>query len=153
MPKSNVFKVKEFLGPIIVGLVAIFLKLPFTSQGFFAFTYDQGSDFLKVAQIIYDGKIMLIGPTTGLQGIFYGPWWYYFLSPLLYLSGGDPQKVSIFFAVLGIFTTLGIYFFIKYSTKSIPIAFGLSLIAAMSSTWMLGPTLIWSPSLVPPLMI
>ena len=153
MPKSNVFKVKEFLGPIIVGLVAIFLKLPFTSQGFFAFTYDQGRDFLKVAQIIYDGKIMLIGPTTGLPGVFYGPWWYYFLSPLLYLSGGNPQKVAIFFGFLGVATVIGIYLLIRYLTDNLFLSICFGIVAAMSASWMLGPTLIWNPSLAPMLMI
>lgn len=153
MSKSNVFKVKEFLGPIIVGLVAIFLKLPFTSQGLFAFTYDQGRDFLKVSQIIYEGKITLIGPTTGLPGVFYGPWWYYFLSPLLYLSGGNPQKVAIFFGFLGVATVIGVYFLIRYLTDNSFLSICFGIIAAMSVSWMLGPTSIWSPSLVPLLMI
>src|SRR3989338_751022 len=82
-------------------LVSLPKRLILTSNGIFAFNYDQGRDFLAVSKIIYEKDLVLIGQTTGLQGVFYGPWWYYFLAPLIYVFGGDPQKVAIALALFG----------------------------------------------------
>src|SRR3989304_1888047 len=94
----------DYIGLLILTLVNLLLKIPITAQGFFAFTYDQGRDLLKVAQIVFEHQPTLIGPTSGLQGIFYGPWWYYFLSPILFFSKGNPQGVANFFGLLAVLT-------------------------------------------------
>lgn len=44
------------------------------------FTWDNGRDFFAI-QKIAQGDITLIGPTTGLQGWFLGPFWYYLRIP------------------------------------------------------------------------
>lgn len=53
------------------------------------FTYDQGRD-MYVLQQMSRGDITLIGPTTGLPGVFLGPLMYYFLLPGFILSNGSP---------------------------------------------------------------
>ncbi|PWU24051.1 hypothetical protein C5B42_00845 [Candidatus Cerribacteria bacterium 'Amazon FNV 2010 28 9'] len=53
------------------------------------FVYDQGRDALEVQQIL-EGHLTLIGPTTGLTGVFLGPFYYYFLTPLYVLGQGNP---------------------------------------------------------------
>lgn len=153
MPKHfNLTKIEVF-SLLLIFLIYYKLKIDSTNLGFFYFAYDQGRDLLAVAKIIYEKDFVLIGPTTGLQGIFYGPWWYYFLSPILFLAKGDPQIVGIFFAFLGLLTTASFYFFLKTITKSIFLALLLSAVAVISSSWMLSPTFIWSPSLAPILLI
>lgn len=147
--KKNKF---EILFIFFILIVNILLKVPAQAQGIFAFATDQGRDFIDVSKIIYDHKFTLIGPTTGLPGFFYGPWWYYFLSPILFISEGDPQIVAIFFSAVSIITTLLLYFLIKSITKNVLIALILTITASMSSNWF-GPTSIWSPSLVPFLTI
>lgn len=132
----------------IILIVNFLLKIPLSSQGYFAFTYDQGRDLLVVARMIYEGKLTLIGPTTGLQGIFYGPTWYYFLAPLLYISGGNPQAVANFVGTFAILTIFAIYFLFKYQTSNTLLSTLLTLIASLSSYWMIAPILIWSPTLV-----
>src|SRR3989344_8060735 len=146
MKKNNFWNRWDWLGLSIVFIVAVLIKLPHNSQGFFAFAYDQGRDLLAVARIIYEGHFTLIGPTTGLQGIFYGPWWYYFLSPLLFFSKGNPQGVANFFGLLAVLTVIFLFFLLRKVTGSSILAFSLALIASMSSSWMLGPTLIWNTS-------
>ena len=143
----------DSLALIFILLINLLLKIPITNKGFFAFTYDQGRDLLAVSKIIYEGTLTLIGPTTGLQGIFYGPWWYYFLSPLLFISGGNPQSVGSLFGLLGIATVVCLYLFIKNTTHSLLLSLSLALVASMSSSWMFGPTLIWNTSLTPILLI
>ena len=144
---------REIIGLLVVSLINFLLKIPFTAKGFFAFTYDQGRDFLAVAKIIYDKDLTLIGPTTGLPGIFYGPWWYYFLAPLLFFSGGDPQNVANYFGLLGLATIIALYMLIKSLTHNFFLAICLAAVASMSSFYLFIPTLIWSPTLVPILLI
>ncbi len=49
---------------------------------------------------ILGGDLTLIGPTTGLQGLFLGPLWYYIGVPGFLLSGGSPIGQSIWFICL-----------------------------------------------------
>lgn len=138
---------------LILLITNVILKIPLTSLGFFAFAHDQGRDFLAVSKIIYEKNLTLIGPHTGLPGIFYGPWWYYFLAPILLLSDGDPQKVAIFFAIIGVTTNILLYFLLKHLTKNNLLSLLLALVATFSASSGFGPINIWSPTLTPILMI
>ncbi|MBI4039702.1 glycosyltransferase family 39 protein [Candidatus Daviesbacteria bacterium] len=68
------------------------------------FYYDQGRDFLTVAKIL-SGKLTLIGPTTGIEGVFHGPLYYYLLAPMFAITGGDPAQMA---TMMGIFNSLAI---------------------------------------------
>lgn len=63
-----------------------------TVRDLMVFTYDQGRD-MYVLQEISRGNLTLIGPTTGLQGVFLGPYYYYFLLPGFILTNGNPFGV------------------------------------------------------------
>lgn len=61
----------------------------------YLFGFDQGRDYLAVKSIIADRKITLIGSeigagSAGFQGIFHGPFYYYFLSIPFLIFNGDP---------------------------------------------------------------
>lgn len=142
----------EYLAFVLIFIAAALLRFPLVSQGFFAFTHDQGRDLLAVAEIV-NGHLTLIGPTTGLQGIFYGPWWYYFLTPLYLVASGDPQIITQIFSLLGIVAVIAVFFLAKKLTGSSSIAFGSMIIAAVSGPFLTASSQIWSPSLVPPLMV
>ena len=137
------------LSIIWILLAALPRKLIFPINGLFAFNYDQGRDFLAVSKIIWERDFILIGQTTGLPGIFYGPWWYYFLTPVIFISGGDPQKVAVFFAFLGILSMVALYLLLKVLTNNIIISLMLATIASFSNLWMFGSTSVWNPSLTP----
>ena len=139
----------ELASIIWIFLAAIPRRLIFPLKGLFAFNYDQGRDFLAVSKIIWEKDLVLIGQTTGLPGIFYGPWWYYFLAPVFFVSGGDPQRVAIFFAVLAIFSTVFLYLLLKTLTENTFLSLILATIAAFSNLWMFGSPHIWNPSLTP----
>lgn len=142
----------EILALAVILITASLLRIPLILQGFFAFTYDQGRDLLELEKIIYEKDLKFIGPTTGLPGIFYGPWWYYYLLPVFLISSGDPTFITLSFSILGIVIIITSYFFLKNLTKSKSIAFGLSLSLAMSQLFITHSSQIWSPSLVLPLM-
>lgn len=143
----------EVLALAVILVIASLLRFPLILQGFFAFTYDQGRDLLEVEKIIYEKDLKFIGPTTGLPGIFYGPWWYYFLLPIFLISNGDPALITLSFSLLGTVLVIASYFFLKNLTKSIAVAFGLSLSLAMSQLLITHSSQIWSPSLILPLML
>ncbi|OGM13466.1 hypothetical protein A3A76_03935 [Candidatus Woesebacteria bacterium RIFCSPLOWO2_01_FULL_39_23] len=67
------------------------------------FWYDQGRDALIIWKLWHEGKFFLIGPVTGLAGIFLGPMYYYLIAPLYLIGGGNPVYPVVFLALLSVF--------------------------------------------------
>jgi len=61
----------------------------------FPFTMDQGRDLIDIRHIYVTHAPRLIGPTTSINGLFLGPFWYYFNLPPFLLSSGDPGWVML----------------------------------------------------------
>ena len=72
---------KVFYAAIFCIICALFAyyRIPSLLAHYVAYTYDQGRDFIVGANIIRLHKIPFIGPTTGINGLFHGSWWYYLL--------------------------------------------------------------------------
>lgn len=68
----------------------IYYRIPSLLAHYVAYTYDQGRDFIAGANIVRLHKIPFIGPTTGINGLFHGPWWYYLLAIPYILFKGAP---------------------------------------------------------------
>lgn len=75
----------------------------------FVFVYDQGRDALVASRILH-GNLTLIGPTTGLFGVFLGPFYYYVLAPLYWIGRGNPIVPAYLFVFLSALTTIPIFF-------------------------------------------
>src|SRR3989344_8206070 len=99
-------KLLIFFGLLVILGIGSWFRISGILSKSFAFTYDVGRDLLQVEKIVRGGDMVLIGPTTGLSGLFYGPWWYYILSIPFILTDGDPQRVNLFFALLGVIIVL-----------------------------------------------
>ncbi len=84
------------LGFILVS--ATFLRV-FRTDQVLGFYYDQGRDALVIADLLEKGKFFLIGPTTGIAGIFRGPFYYYLIAPFYWLGNGNPVYPAIFLAL------------------------------------------------------
>jgi len=111
------------------------------------FTWDNGRDFFAI-QKIAQGDIILLGPTTGLQGWFLGPFWYYLGLPGYWLSGGNPYLfLSFYIAVtllaLPLFWYLGHLLFKKNKVAAVMTALLLSL--TPGSIW--GTLRVWNPQI------
>lgn len=61
----------------------------------FPFTMDQGRDMVDIRQMVVSHTPRLVGPTTSINGVLLGPFWYYFNLPPFLLGGGDPSYVMI----------------------------------------------------------
>ena len=74
----------------IIFLISTYLKLAPILNNNFPFTMDQARDMLDIREIAVGFHPVLIGPTTSINGVFLGPFYYYFnLIPFI-ISGGDP---------------------------------------------------------------
>src|SRR5260221_4690998 len=58
------------------------------------FIYDQGRDAVALEKIV-SGHPVLVGPTTGLGGLFLVPLWYYISLPGFLLTGGNPYGMCL----------------------------------------------------------
>ena len=61
----------------------------------FPFTYDQGRDMADLRHMVVTHQPKLTGPTTSINGVHLGPFWYYFLLPSFIVGAGDPMAIMI----------------------------------------------------------
>ena len=121
---------KKFFLPIlafsiVVGIFSYFRLEPILNERV-AYTFDQGRDFLKASEIVINKDITFIGPTTGINGIFHGAWWYYYLAIVFAIFGGLPMGFYIMQFILYLSSLLFlIYFLNKYFNNQIALLFGL----------------------------
>ncbi len=100
------------------------------------FWYDQGRDALVIWDLIYNGKLFLIGPMMGNTGIFRGPWYYYLITPAYYVSNGNPVYANYFLILISVF---GLFLLYKLGEKIEGKRLGLiALIIASFSSYVIG---------------
>lgn len=116
------------------------------------FIYDQGRDAWVLEKMAH-GDFVLVGPTSGLQGFFLGPLWYYLGVPGYWLSQGNPFGMNVWYILL--------------SCVSLPLAWWLShrlfnnrwwaVISALLLSFTPGPVIasltVWNPLIAAPLLL
>ena len=80
-------------------ILALFVRV-YRTEDLLGFYYDQGRDAKVIWRLWHEGRPFLIGPVTGLQGIFLGPFYYYLIAPFYLISGGNPALPAYFLAFL-----------------------------------------------------
>src|SRR3989338_3182569 len=80
---------------LLILLVGILYRLALTADGNFLFNMDNARDMVDVREMVVLGKLRLIGPTSAIEGLYNGPFWYYLLAVPFILSGGDPYASII----------------------------------------------------------
>ena len=123
---------------------ALFIRIYRVDQ-ILGFYFDQGRDALVIWNFWHHGKFFLIGPTTGIAGIFRGPYYYYLIAPFYLIGGGSPIFPSVFLAILSVVAIYLLYILGKESQSR---ATGLiaAIIASCSfyiifaSRWLSNPT-------------
>ena len=75
---------------LIILLIGILYRLALTADGNFLFNMDNARDMVDVREMVILHKLRLTGPTSAIEGLFNGPFWYYLLAIPFLLSGGDP---------------------------------------------------------------
>lgn len=92
----------------IIICFALYVRIYRTDE-ILGFYFDQGRDAKVIWDLWHDGKFFLIGPTTGIEGIFRGPWYYWFIAPFYLIGRGDPVWPAIFLAVTSVFSIVILY--------------------------------------------
>ena len=131
-----------FLGVI---LILSFIVRVYNINRLLGFYFDQGRDALIIWDLWHKGKLFLVGPTTGLAGIFRGPYYYYLIAPFYLIGRGNPLFPSVFL----IFTSVAAVFLVYCLGAKIQgratgiiaaILAGFSFNIVMASRWFSNPT-------------
>src|SRR4030042_4202746 len=93
---------------IIILAGAFFIRI-YRIGDLLQFYYDQGRDALVIWKLWHEGKGFLIGPVTGLRGIFLGPLYYYLIAPFYLIGRGNPVYPAFFLAILSTLSILMLY--------------------------------------------
>jgi len=136
-------KLVYFLLAIILG-VGLFLRV-YRIGNTLGFYYDQGRDALTIWNLWHHGDFFLIGPTTGIAGIFRGPYYYYLIAPFYLLGKGNPVWPSVFLsltAVLACFLAyvLGAKIHSRIAGLIAALISSFSFNLVMASRWLSNPT-------------
>ncbi len=150
---TTLFKNKKaVLFLVAIYLVGLYPRLSGLDGGF-AFTFDQGRDFLTLSKIVNEHKLQLIGPPTGpIDGVFHGVWWFWFLAPFFYLVKGNPEQLV---TIYNISSTLIIFlfFYICNTIKNRVCGIIGAFFIAISPTFIRYSSQIWHPNIVPIAML
>jgi len=104
---------------IFLTLLAAFFLRVYRVSDFLGFWFDQGRDALVIWDLLHQSKFFLIGPVTGIEGIFLGPFYYYFLAPAYVLGRGHPAAAAVFLALVNVLAIYLVYLFgRKYFSKA-----------------------------------
>ncbi len=154
---QKIQKQKLTIAGLLLGMILIFAFFMRVYRIDFAlgFYFDQGRDALTIWELIHNHKFFLIGPTTGIAGIFRGPFYYYLIAPLYLVGNGNPIYPSVFLSLTSVAALAMLY---KLTRKIIgaPGALMAALIGAgsfyiiLASRWLSNPTpmLLLSMSLI-----
>ncbi len=121
----KLMKQKFLIICLVILTIGIIFRLALTENGNFLFNMDSARDFVDVREMVELRKLRLTGPSTPIDGLYDGPFWYYFLAVGYIISGGNPYSavlMQIFLWAIGGFFLLkliknfGIFF-------TIPIGF------------------------------
>jgi 4-amino-4-deoxy-L-arabinose transferase-like glycosyltransferase len=129
------------LGIILIG--SLFVRV-YRIGDLLHFYYDQGRDALVIWKLWHHKDIFLVGPVTGLAGIFLGPFYYYLIAPLYLVGGGNPVYPAVFLAVLATIAVYLVYYlgwkFHSRQTGLIAaIIAGFSYFIVLTSRWLANP--------------
>ena len=142
----------DYLFLLILVLVGVVIRLDGITSGDFPFLFDNGRDLLAVKNIVVDKKLTLLGPFSGLQGVFQSPLWYYLLAIPFILSGGDPRAMMLFMVFLGLLGIILAYFLGReLFGRKFALVLALLLTFAPSAVFL--SRIAWPPYPIPYLMI
>ena len=133
-------------------LLALFVRL-YRVGPLLGFYFDQGRDAMVIWNLWHEGKFFLIGPVTGLAGIFLGPLYYYLIAPFYLVGGGNPVYPAAFVSFL---TVIALFLLFKLGSSMHSKEAGIFALAigsisrslVLDSRWFSNPTPIFLTSVI-----
>jgi hypothetical protein len=130
-------------------VIPLFFSLQMVFSGNIPFWYDNARDMLMAWDNLQ--KITLIGPTSGIPGIFYGPYWIWTLSLGLFFSK-DPRSAAIVAGIIPYFIVFPIFLF-GFSSVLRRSTLLIIWLLFILSTGIGYATNLWNPNLAPLLFL
>jgi len=130
--------VKTFASNLeIIVLVIVAFNLFLASWNFIngdlLLTAEVARDFL-ILEEIEQKKFILIGPRSGIGGVFHGPLWAYLNYPIYYLSNADPIAVGWFWILIVVLLLFAYFFIVKDLFSKTPAYFYVVLMSLFFAT-------------------
>lgn len=94
-------------------------RLPVLVDHLVPFQFDHGKDAIGTLHMWWTYSPKLIGPWTSIQGLFFGPAWYYLLLPGMVMSGGSPLASVVTMVLLGLITIVIVYRYFGWITATV----------------------------------
>lgn len=113
----------------------------------FPFTSDQGRDMIDIREIVVGKNLRLIGPTTSINGVFLGPFYYYFNVLPFIIGSGDPSYL-VYWNIL-FYLLCGIIWWVLIYKKDQVLAILLSTLFLLSSANFYSARFFWSANPMP----
>ncbi len=131
----------------ILALAAGFLRF-YRFNDFVTFLGDQGRDAIIIKRIVAFEHLPAIGPPTSVGQVYLGPFYYYFMSPWLWLSGFEPIGLAVGVSLISIASIVAAYFMLKdlFNQK---VAFISTFILTFSAVFVEFSRFSWNPNLLP----
>lgn len=108
---------KLLLGVILV--VSSVIKVMEVKDGNFPFTMDQGRDMVDMRHMVVTMSPRLVGPTTSINGVLLGPFWYYFnLIPFI-ATGGSPSAIVYWQIIWYQISVVVLWYVLKKQSQSL----------------------------------
>lgn len=111
----------------VILLIGVIYRLWITWDNNFLFTMDNARDAIDVREMVVLHKLRLIGPTSGIEGLYDGPAWYYFIAIGFLFTGGNPYASVLLMVLLWV---IGGYYLLKITSR-----FGLLPMVTVGSIW------------------
>ena len=129
---------------IVILALALFLRV-YRAGELTGFYFDQGRDAKIIWNLWHNHKFFLIGPVTGIEGIFLGPFYYYLIAPAYLLGQGNPVFASFELALLNVVGIYVIYLigkeYFNYKTGLLAaLLISLSFNLTLDHRWLSNPT-------------
>jgi len=132
---------------VLVFVITFVLRLLPGNLQNMPFTMDQGRDLVDVRQIWQGTDIRLIGPTTSLNGVYLGPFYYYLISIPHLLSTGDPRSVLVWQIIC--FHLAVIFFWKTFNKQSSSFANFVSILLLVSPISFYSNRYFWNANFMP----
>lgn len=97
---KRLFKSPLFILSIIL-LIGIFFRL-FNILDNITFGYDQARDAQRILDIVTFKNLKILGQESDIPGVFHGVLTYYFLTPVYFIGGFNPNFPAVFLSLINL---------------------------------------------------
>ena len=133
-----------FFAALVLSLV---IKILSVWGNNFPLTYDQGRDLVDLRQMVITHTPRLVGPTTSINGVLLGPFYYYFLLIPFLIFGGSPMAIVIWQIIWYQLAVLILWFVLK--KKSLTQANLVGIVLSLLPTGFYTARYFWNANAMP----